>query len=86
MKKKSYQFNFGVVYAIIIYFADDYNSNDQYSLIDIDAPITITEHGDSTKQWVGDSNNIELEAVDYTNQEVKVLVEQECTGLKCMID
>lgn len=55
------------MYAIIIYSADDYNSNDQYSLIDIDAPITITEHGDSTKQWVGDSNNIELEAVDYTN-------------------
>ena len=85
-EEKSYQFNFGVVYAIIIYSADDYNSNAPYSLIDIGAPITITEHGDSTQQWVGDSDNIELEAVDYTNQEVKVLVEYECTGLKCMIN
>ena len=58
-----------------LYSADDYNSNDPYSLIDIDAPITITEHGDSTQQWVGDSDDIELEAVDYTNQEVKVLEE-----------
>ena len=58
-----------------LYSSDDYNSNDPYSLIDIDAPITITEHGDSTQQWVGDSDDIELEAVDYTNQEVKVLEE-----------
>ena len=53
-----------------------YSLNDSglYPAFDIDAPLTITPHDDSTQVWSGGKTDISLMA-DYTNQEVKTLEE-----------
>ena len=55
-----------------MYSVDEDNDN-PYASIDIDAPLALTEHSESTQNWVGNNENVELAAVDYTNQDVNVL-------------
>ena len=50
------------------------NDNGLYPIFDIDSPLTITPHDDSTQIWVGGGADIEL-AANYSNQEIKTLEE-----------
>lgn len=56
-------------------YSVDENANDIYSYIDIDAPLATVPHDDSTQNWVGDEEQIQLFTADYTNQEINVLEE-----------
>lgn len=49
--------------------------NNMYAHINIDTPIELAPHDNSTQNWVGDKNQISLFAADYTNQEINVLEE-----------
>lgn len=62
-------------------FSVDKAYDNPYSSIDIDAPITLTGHSKSVQTWVGDTENVELASVDYTNQDVKVLEENSYEGI-----